>query len=151
MKRSVQVSIFAVLFAAAIGMSSAASAGSAVSSRTFGNGRVSVETVIEFGNNVQPVVIEQSSPINIARVIEIGTGQVDATIIQTGTTNYANVLQVGSTTNAAIAQLGMTNTASITQVGNNANALLLQIGNLNSGIVRQFGHFNWPALFRFGR
>ena len=151
MRRSVQASIFAVLSAAVLSASSAASAGSEVSTRTFGHGKVSVETVVEFGNNIQPVVIEQSSQINIARVIEIGTGQVDATIIQTGTTNYANILQVGSTTNAAIAQLGMTNNASVTQMGNVNNALMLQIGNLNTGGVRQFGHFNWAAIFQFGR
>jgi minor curlin subunit len=81
------------------------SAGSVQRSMT--NRNVSIETVVQFGNNVQPVTIEENSRINIARVIQIGaTGTVDATIVQNGTRNYANVIQVGGTTNAAIGQSG---------------------------------------------
>lgn len=127
-----------------------ASAGSIQRSVT--NRNVSIETVVQFGDNVQPVTIEESSRINIARVIQIGgTGTVDATIIQNGTRNYANVIQVGGTTNAIIGQSGVSNTADITQIGNSTNALLLQIGDMNSGAVRQFGRFNWLAIFQFGR
>lgn len=116
------------------------------------NRNVSIETIVECGNNVQPVTIEENSRINIARVIQIGgTGTVDATIIQNGTMNYASVFQVGGTTNAAIGQSGVNNTASITQIGNSTNALLLQVGDMNTGAVRQFGRFNWLAIFQFGR
>ncbi|WP_245284053.1 curlin [Bradyrhizobium sp. Cp5.3] len=116
------------------------------------NRNVSIETIVEFGNNVQPVTIEENSRINIARVIEIGgTGTVDATIVQNGVRNYVDVIQVGGTTNALIGQSGVSNTANITQIGNSTNALLLQIGDMNTGAVRQFGHFNWLAIFQFAR
>ncbi|MBR0974954.1 curlin [Bradyrhizobium japonicum] len=135
---------------ATMGAVTEASAGSVQRSVT--NRNVSIETVVEFGNNVQPVTIEQSSRINIARVIEIGgTGTVDATIVQNGTRNYANVIQMGGTTNALIGQSGTSNTAEITQIGNSTNALLLQVGDMNTGAVSQFGRFNWLAIFQFGR
>lgn len=121
--------------------------------RGVSNPNVSIQTIVEFGNNVQPVTIVENSKINIARVIEIGgaSSTVDATIVQNGITNIVNVIQVGGTTNALIGQSGVNNIASITQVGNSTNALLLQIGNMNTGTVRQFGHFNWAAIFQFGR
>ncbi|TWB01280.1 minor curlin subunit [Bradyrhizobium stylosanthis] len=135
---------------AAIGTATQAEAGSVQRSVT--NRNVSIETIVQFGNDVQPVTIEENSRINIARVIQIGgTGTVDATIIQNGTRNYVNVIQVGGTTNAAVGQSGLSNIADITQVGNSTNALLLQIGDMNTGAVRQFGRFNWLAIFQFGR
>lgn len=135
---------------AAMSVSPEASADSFHSGRS--NGKVSIETIVEFGNNVQPVVINENSQINIARVIEIGgTGPIDATIIQNGSRNIANVFQVGGTTNALIDQSGMSNTANVTQIGNVTNSLMLQIGDMNSGSVRQFGHVNWSAIFQFGR
>lgn len=135
---------------AAAGSVTQASAGSVQRSVT--NRNVTIETIVQFGNDVQPVTIEENSRINIARVIQIGgTGTVDATIIQNGTRNYANVIQVGGTTNAIVGQSGVSNTADITQVGNSTNALLLQIGDMNTGAVRQFGRFNWLAIFQFGR
>ncbi|MCJ9704757.1 curlin [Bradyrhizobium sp. SHOUNA76] len=146
---SIQILAVAALLAA-IGATTQASAGSVQRSVTRGN--VSIETVVQFGDNVQPVTIEENSRINIARVIQIGgTGTVDATIIQNGTRNYANVIQVGGTTNAVIGQSGVGNTADITQIGNSTNALLLQIGDMNTGAVRQFGRFNWLAIFQFSR
>ncbi|RXT45053.1 curlin [Bradyrhizobium betae] len=139
----------AALFAA-LGAATPASAGSVQRSVT--NRNVSIETIVQFGDNVQPVTIEENSRVNIARVIQIGgTGTVDATIIQNGARNYANVIQVGGTTNAAVGQSGLSNTADIVQVGNSTNALLLQIGDMNTGAVRQFGRFNWLAIFQFGR
>lgn len=135
---------------AVVGPATQACAGSVQRSVT--NRNVSIETVVQFGDNVQPVTIEENSRINIARVIQIGgTGTVDATVIQNGTRNYANVIQVGGTTNAVIGQSGLSNTADITQIGNSTNALLLQIGDMNSGAVRQFGRFNWLAIFQFSR
>ena len=135
---------------AAIGTATQAQAGSVQRSVT--NRNVSIETIVQFGNDVQPVTIEENSRINIARVIQIGgTGTVDATIIQNGTRNYVNVIQVGGTTNAAVGQSGLSNIADITQVGNSTNALLLQISDMNTGAVRQFGRFNWLAIFQFGR
>ncbi|MBR1173028.1 curlin [Bradyrhizobium sp. KB893862 SZCCT0404] len=135
---------------AAIGTATQAQAGSVQRSVT--NRNVSIETIVQFGNDVQPVTIEENSRINIARVIQIGgTGTVDATIIQNGTRNYVNVIQVGGATNAAVGQSGLSNIADITQVGNSTNALLLQIGDMNTGAVRQFGRFNWLAIFQFGR
>ncbi|WP_245328908.1 curlin [Bradyrhizobium centrolobii] len=135
---------------AAISAATAASAGSVQRGMT--NRNVSIETIVEFGNNVQPVTIEENSRINIARVIEIGgTGTVDATIVQNGTRNYVDVIQVGGTTNALIGQSGVSNIANLTQAGNSTNALLLQVGDMNTGAVRQFGRFNWLAIFQFGR
>jgi len=101
---------------------------------------VSVSTIVEFGNAIQPVTINQSSQINIARVIQIGgTGTADATIVQNGTNNYANVFQGANTNNALIEQTGITNTAYITQVSGSNNTLAGQLGSLNIGIVLQFG------------
>ena len=149
MRYGKQLLMLAALLAA-IGTTTPASAGSVQRSVTKGN--VSVETVVQFGNEVQPVTIEENSRINIARVIQIGgTGTVDATIIQNGTRNYANVIQVGGTTNAIIGQSGVSNTADITQIGNSTNTLLLQTGDMNRGAVRQFGRFNWLAIFQFSR
>jgi minor curlin subunit len=141
---------------AAAALLAAMSAGQTASAGTFqserSNGRVTIDTIVEFGNNVQPVVIDENSRINIARVIEIGgTGPVDATIIQNGTRNIVDVFQVGGTTNALIGQSGLSNTANVTQIGNVTNSLMLQIGDMNSGSVRQFGHFNWSAIFQFSR
>jgi minor curlin subunit len=139
-----------VVLLAAIGTVSSASAGSV--QRGTSNRAVSIQTIVQFGDNVQPVTIEESSRVNIARVIQIGgTGTVDATIIQNGERNFASVIQVGGTTNAAIGQSGLSNTAEVTQVGTSTNALLLQIGDMNTGAVRQFGRFNWLAIFQFAR
>ena len=116
------------------------------------NGRVSVETIIEFGNNLQPVVINENSQVNIARVIEIGgAGPVDASITETGTRNIVDVFQVGGTTNALIAQSGLSNTANVTQFGIFTNSLVLQAGTMNSAGTKQFGLFNSSATFQFGR
>ncbi|WP_276576958.1 curlin [Bradyrhizobium sp. 35] len=135
---------------AAVSVASEASAGSV--QRGVTNRNVSIETIVQFGNDVQPVTIEENSSINIARVIQIGgTGTVDAKIIQNGTRNYVDVIQVGGTTNLAIGQSGVSNIADITQVGNSTNALLLQIGDMNTGTVRQFGRFNWLSIFQFSR
>lgn len=131
-------------------VSQEASAGSFQSEKS--NGRVSVETIIEFGNNLQPVVINENSQVNIARVIEIGgAGPVDASITQTGTRNVVDVFQVGGTTNALIAQSGLSNTANVTQFGIFTNSLLLQAGTMNSAGTKQFGLFNSSATFQFGR
>jgi minor curlin subunit len=149
MRGFAQISGAAALLAA-MSVSPSASAGSFQSERS--NGRVTIDTIVEFGNNVQPVVINENSRINIARVIEIGgTGPVDATIIQNGTRNIVDIFQVGGTTNALIGQSGVSNTANVTQIGNVTNSLMLQVGDMNSGSVRQFGHFNWSAIFQFGR
>jgi minor curlin subunit len=149
MRGFAQISAAAALLAA-MSVSPSASAGSFQSERS--NGRVTIDTIVEFGNNVQPVVINENSRINIARVIEIGgTGPVDATIIQNGTRNIVDIFQVGGTTNALIGQSGVSNTANVTQIGNVTNSLMLQVGDMNSGSVRQFGHFNWSAIFQFGR
>jgi minor curlin subunit len=55
---------------AAIGAATQASAGSIQRSVT--NPNVSIETIVQFGNDVQPVTIEENSRVNIARVIQIG-------------------------------------------------------------------------------
>ena len=149
MKRGRLLLALAALLAA-VSVASEASAGSV--QRGVTNRNVSIETVLQFGNDVQPVTIEENSRIDIARVIQIGcTGTVDATIIQNGTRNYVDVIQVGGTTNVAIGQSGVSNIADITQVGTSTNALLLQIGDMNTGTVRQFGRFNWLSIFQFSR
>ncbi len=90
-----QLVAWAALFAA-ISVTSEASAGSrpspAIGGFAFSNRNVSIQTVVEFGNNPQPVTIVENSRINIARVIEFGTGTVDATIVQNGTRNYVDVI-----------------------------------------------------------
>ncbi|WFU28503.1 curlin [Bradyrhizobium sp. CB1717] len=142
--------VTAAVLLAAVATSTQAPAATVLRSVTDRN--VRIDTVVQFGNDLQPVTIEEHSQINIARVIQFGgTGTVDAAIIQNGTSNYANVIQVGGTTNAAVGQSGLSNIADITQVGNSTNALLLQIGDMNTGAVRQFGRFNWLAIFQFGR
>ena len=142
----------ALALAAMLAVGAATQACAGTVQRSVTNRNVSIQTVVQFGDDVQPVTIEENSRINIARVIQIGgTGTVDATIIQNGTRNYANVVQVGGNTNAAIGQSGVSNNAEITQIGNSTNALLLQIGDMNTGAVRQFGRFNWLAIFQFGR
>lgn len=149
MRRATQAWAATALLAA-ISVSPQASAGSFQSGRS--NGKVSVMTIVEFGNNLQPVVINENSQINIARVIEIGgTGTIDATIIQNGSRNIANVFQVGGTTDALIEQFGISNTANVRQIGNVNNSLMLQVGDMNSGSVRQSGRANWSAIFQFGR
>ena len=148
MSKIMYARVAAALLAAVV--SQEASAGSVQIERS--NGRVSVETIIEFGNNLQPVVINEHSQVNIARVIEIGgAGPVDASITQTGTRNIVDVFQVGGTTNALIGQSGVSNTANVTQLGNSTNSLLLQIGTMNSGGITQFGRSNSSAIFQFGR
>jgi minor curlin subunit len=116
------------------------------------NSNVSIQTIVEFGNNLQPVVINENSQINIARVIQIGgTGPVDATIVQTGTRNIVSVFQMGGSTNSLIAQSGVSNSASVMQIGGATNSLMLQIGDMNSGSVRQFGRLTWSTIFQFVR
>lgn len=101
---------------------------------------VSIETIIEVGNVLQPVVINQYGDINIATVIEIGgSGTVDVGIGQTGTRNYANVFQVGDTTRAAIGQSGVVNVASVMQFGSSNSSWVAQRGILNTGTISQFG------------
>ncbi|WP_348522539.1 curlin [Bradyrhizobium iriomotense] len=150
MKWSLQASIFAALLASAIGGSSAASAGSVKSSLT--TSALNIETVFAFGNDPGPVQVNESSQFNFARVIELGgASPVGATIIQTGTQNYASVYQTGSTTSAAIGQFGASNTTNVMQMGNANNTLLVQVGDMNTGAVSQSGRFNWAAIFQFGR
>ena len=125
---------------------------SAASAASIQTGRVSVSTIVEFGNAVQPVVIDENSQINIARVIQIGgSGTVDSTIVQTGTLNRASVFQVGGTTNSLIDQTGVTNTASVTQIGNSTNSVIAQSGNMNTGSVSQFGNTNLSAIVQSGQ
>ena len=69
MKRGRLLLALAALLAA-VSVASEASAGSV--QRGVTNRNVSIETVVQFGNNVQPVTIEENSRINIARVIQIG-------------------------------------------------------------------------------
>ena len=72
MRYGKQLLMLAALLAA-IGTTTRASAGSVQRSVTKGN--VSVETVVQFGNEVQPVTIEENSRINIARVIQAAPGR----------------------------------------------------------------------------
>lgn len=144
MKRYIRIAAAALVAAMSVAPSASAA--------SFHTRRVSVSTIIEFGNAVQPVVVDQNSPINIARTIQIGgTGTVDATIIQNGTRNYASVIQVGGTTNALIGQSGVTNTAYVRQLGGSTNALIAQLGALNTGFVLQFGRTNRSGIFQFSR
>jgi minor curlin subunit len=110
---------------------------------------VSVETIVEFGSNPQPVVIDQTSKVNIAKIIEIGQGTVDATVVQDGTKNITQIIQVGSTTNALVEQEGLSNAVYLRQVGNWTNALIAQTASLYNEVVNQFGRRNWLGIFQF--
>lgn len=148
MKNVIRANVAASL--ATIFIGHAASAGTFESVRS--NGNLSVVTIIEFGAQVQPITITESSKVNIARVIEIGgAGPVDATIIQNGVRNTVDVFQMGSSTTAIVGQSGLSNTADIVQFGGVTNSLLLQIGNMNTGSVRQSGRVNSSSIFQFGR
>lgn len=127
----------AVALLAAMSMTSTASATSFT--RSFNDGLVDIMTVFEFGDTIQPVFIDQTDPINIARVFEFsGSGTAQSTIIQSGTRNIADVFQVGTTTSSVISQSGPSNIADVTQIGNVTNSLIAQF-DMNAGSVSQFG------------
>ena len=103
----------------------------------------SVEVVTQFGPQVQPVVINQSSQFNVAAVLQVtSSGAPTATIKQTGTTNVVGILQFGPSSSEATGQSGVLNIADIGQVGNTTSSLLTQTGNLNIGAITQFGMTN---------
>jgi len=103
----------------------------------------SIEVVNQFGPQVQPVVINQSSQFNVAAVLQVtGSGSPTATIAQTGTINVTGILQLGLSDSTAIGQSGVVNIANIGQVGNTTSSLLTQTGNLNMGFITQFGMSN---------
>jgi len=105
----------------------------------------SVEVVNQFGPQVQPVTINQSSQIfNVAAVLQVtSSGSPTATINQTGPTNVVGILQFGGlNSSAATGQSGVVNIADIGQVGNTTSSLLTQMGNLNTGAITQIGMSN---------
>lgn len=133
-----RATVWAATLLAAIAAPSAAHAGSF--SKSFNNGIVDFMAIFEFGDTVQPVVIDQNDPINIADVFEFGdTGSVDSTIIQTGTRNVADVFQVGDTTRSIIGQSGLSNTAHVAQIGNVTNSLIAQFEDMNAGFGSRYG------------
>lgn len=140
-----RATVWAATLLAAIAAPSVAHAGSF--SKSFNNGIVDFMAIFEFGNTIQPVIIDQNDPINIAGVFEFGdTGSVDSTIIQTGTRNVADVFQVGNTTNSIIDQSGLSNTAHVTQIGNVTNLLIAQFKDMNAGFGSQYGRGSaWPG------
>ena len=96
----------------------------------------SVEVVNQFGPQVQPVTINQSSLFNFAGVLQVNSsGAPTATVVQTGTNNAAGILQFGASTSAVIGQSGAAN------IGN-----IAQMGNFNTGAIAQFGAFNWSVV-----
>lgn len=144
-----RATIWAATLLAAIAAPSVAQAGSIT--RSFNNGIVDFMAIFEFGDAVQPVVINQNDPINIAGVFEFGdTGPVDSTIIQTGTRNVADVFQVGDTTNSIIGQFGPSNTAHVTQIGNVTNSLIAQFEDMNAGFAGQYGRNSAPPGLKGG-
>ena len=115
-------------------------------------GNINFETVVEFGPQVQPVTIDQSSQVNVADVIQITRrGAPTATIVQTGMDNVAQIFQRGVSTSAAITQFGAMNSANINQVGNTTSSLLTQTGNLNTGAITQFGISNSSIVSQSAR
>jgi minor curlin subunit len=104
----------------------------------------SVEVVTQFGPQVQPVVINQSSQFNVAAVLQVtSSGSPSATIKQTGTTNVVGIMQFGGLSSSeATGQSGVVNVADIGQVGNTTSSLLTQMGNLNTGAITQIGMSN---------
>jgi minor curlin subunit len=111
----------------------------------------SVEVVNQFGPQVQPVMINQSSQLNVAAVLQVtGSGAPTATIVQTGTTNVTGILQFGLSSSTAIGQSGVVNIANIGQVGRTTSSLLTQTGNLNTGAITQFGISNSSFVSQSG-
>lgn len=104
----------------------------------------SVQTVVQFGNQVQPVTISQSSLINFAAVLQVdGSGTSSATVVQNGAANSVGILQFGTGSGASSAMIGQTGGANIADIG--------QVGNnLNTGSVIQFGNFNSSVVFQSG-
>jgi minor curlin subunit len=97
-----------------------------------------IKTIVSV--NGPPVVLNQSSPTNMAGIFMIG-GTTSATVTQTGTNNATGVLQFGGTTSTVVGQTGGLNVATIGQVGqlNNSGAVT-QIGGVNLSSITQIGH-----------
>jgi len=128
---------------AAAGIFATVFAGPSASAAQVQTRKVSVSTIVEFGNTVQPALIDQSNQINIARIVQFGGGgTADAAIVQDGMRNDARVFQIGDTTNSLISQLGENNTAYVRQIGHSTNSLIRQVGDLNTAGIRQFGEGN---------
>jgi minor curlin subunit len=98
----------------------------------------SIEVVNQFGNQVQPVTINQSSLLNFAGVLQVNSsGAPTATVVQTGMNNAAGILQFGASTSAVIVQSGPANIANIAQMGNFNTGAIAQFGTFNSSVVSQ--------------
>ena len=139
------------LLYAAVGLLAASSAAARELIYDVQLGNINFETVVEFGRQVQPVTIDQSSQFNVADIIQITrSGTPTATIVQTGMDNVAQIFQRGVSTSATITQFGAMNSANIRQVGNTTNSLLTQTGNLNTGAITQFGMSNSSVVSQSG-
>jgi minor curlin subunit len=111
------------LLFAAVGLLAASSAASALdlNIQTVTQG-LNSQVVVEVGNQVQPVTINQSSPVNVTTVVQVSSGSTSATTTQTGTTNVTGIRQFGTSNSATIGQFGAMNTAVIGQVGSLLNS-----------------------------
>ena len=93
-----------------------------------------IKTIVSLGG--PPVVLNQSSQLNMAGVFMIG-GSTSATVTQNGTNNATGILQFGGTTSASIGQAGVNNVAFVGQAGQSTSSFLSQFGAFNSATIVQ--------------
>lgn len=96
-----------------------------------------IKTIVSLGG--PPVVLNQSSQLNMAGVFMIG-GSTSATVTQNGTNNATGILQFGGTTSASVGQAGVNNVAFVGQAGQSTSSFLSQFGAFNSATVVQNSH-----------
>jgi minor curlin subunit len=91
-----------------------------------------IKTIVSLGG--PPVVLNQSSQLNMAGVFMIG-GSTSATVTQNGTNNATGILQFGGTTSASVGQAGVNNVAFVGQAGQSTSSFLSQFGAFNSATI----------------
>jgi minor curlin subunit len=105
-----------------------------------------IKTIVSV--NGPPVVVNQSSPLNMVGVFQIG-GNTSATVTQNGSNNATGVLQFGGTTSSSVGQAGMNNFAFVGQAGQSATSLVSQLGTMNNtGAIAQFGAINSSTVIQ---
>jgi minor curlin subunit len=97
-----------------------------------------IKTIVSV--NGPPVVLNQSSPTNMAGIFMIG-GTTSATVTQNGNNNATGILQFGGTNSASVGQAGGLNLAFVGQVGQSSNSgAVTQVGGINLSNITQIGH-----------
>ena len=96
-----------------------------------------IKTIVSV--NGPPVVVNQSSPLNMVGIFQIG-GNTSATVTQNGSNNATGVLQFGGTTSSSVGQAGVNNVAFVGQAGQSTSSFLSQFGAFNSATIVQNSH-----------